>query len=333
MRKDVERLREEEARLERERIKALKTEEEARKERERLERIRKMEEERRKAEEERRRLMALKIREEERKRREEEERERKIVEEIRRRALEEKKKRKLPTLVLPKKPSLFDKILIRLLILAILFLFFFFGFTFWYWYFKIRPAPEVLPPKIEEIKPTPSPITIKEEKIYQISRFEQIPLALTSLLKEDLDQENFYRVLFKTENRFLTLKEIFNSLKIKTPLNFYQKIGKDFTFFVFQQKEGKRLGFLIKIKEKEDLLSLLSLWEKTMEKDWEDFFKFLGKEKEALVPFFREKTQNGIKTHFQTYTLEDLGMIWAIDKDWLIFCSSFQSFEKIIPQL
>lgn len=143
MAKDIARLREEEAKKEREKIVTLKTEEEAKIEKEKLERKKLMEELKKEGElkEEVRVILPRK-------------------EKIQLEEKIEKPTTKILTVV--KHPSPFEKIFIRAVLIVIFLLFLTLIFTFWYWYsnemrlISLLPSLSPTPTPIEEITPTPS---------------------------------------------------------------------------------------------------------------------------------------------------------------------------------
>lgn len=327
MTKDVSKLREAEAQKERERMAVLKTEEEARKERER---VRKEAEERKKIEEAKRKA------EEARKK-----------EEILKKVEEEKPAEEVAHL--PKKLSFFEKVFFRVALIIILFLIFALLITFWYWYFKTGKAPmeEVLKkeiiseeiPKKEELLPEiiipPPLISIEETKNIEVSKTEEIPLFLNQLLSEELKPSVFTRVLIKNlkENKVVNLEEFLNSFQVLTPENFEQKLDTDFTLFVYSQKEEKRIGFLVKIKEKEGLLALLKSWEGSMEKDFESLFLLMGKAQPALISYFRDGNYKEKTFRFQTFSRADFGIVYSAIDDLFVFTSSWESMKEIIDKL
>lgn len=376
MQKDIIRLREEEVLTERERIAGLRTEEEIRKERERIEKLKKEELEREEAKEEAemRKEIIRKAKEEERKKREEEERERKekileerklerekawqIEEEERRKLLERLRAREIPkeekrvpekaeeVLVprpVPKRPSLIEKIFIRVLILLVIFGFFGLLFAFWYWYFKVREIPSPPPPPVEEVIPEikpeviipPSLISVEETETLEISRAEEIPEKFGQVLTKEIKEGDFVRILIKNvpENKLISLSEFFEAFQIKTPDNFYQKLAENYTLFIFSQTAGKRIGFIAEIKEKEGFSDLLKSWEASMEKDFENLFVLLGKEKPALSPYFKDGKHQGVSFRFQTFTLQDLGICYSLFDNYFIFTSSGESITKTIDKL
>ena len=323
MQKDIARLQEKEARRERERITRLKTEEEARIEKERIEKIRREAEERRKVEEEREKKVE-------------------VLKEI-----EKKEKRKgifekpfRPPLLL-KKPSLLEKIFVRVAIIILVFLIFLNLFLFWYWYLKETP-PQVPspPPLVEEIVPQeviipPSLISVETTETLEISNPEELRSLLSQILERDLVRGQFVRILIKNEleNKILGLKEFDEVLEIKTPENFYQKLENDFTLFIYPQEEGKRLGFVSEIKEKEGFSELLKSWESTIEKDFKNLFILLGQEKPALVPYFKEGEYKNVTIKFQTISTSDLGICYGIFDKYFIFTTSWESIKKVIDKL
>ena len=354
MQKDIERLREEEARKERERIAALKTEEEVRMEREKVERIRREAEERKKIEE-----------------RGKEIEERKIVGEIKRRAeelerkrIEKKKEEELIKKPIFKKPSLFEKVLVRLAIIIIVLLILANLFLYWYWYLG-KPLPFWLPqflrpPEIEEIIPSeeippPEKIAPPEEVIppeiiiplslipvdstttLGISSPEALPTALSDLFKEEFGEGQFTRILIKdiTKNEILGLKEFFEAFEIEAPEGFYQKLDNDFTLFIYTIEKRSSLGFITKIIEKEGLKNLLKSWEETMEENFKNLSIALGKEKPARYPDFKEKIYKEITFRYLTITPEPdyFGICYGVFDDYFIYSSSCHNTLKVIDIL
>lgn len=268
----------------------------------------------------------------------------------------------LPPKPLRKKPSLFEKIFIRGAIIIILALLFALG----YWYFVAKkvlpviekpPVEEVIPPEEvpekpevpPEIIPPPTLISVTETKTLEISENIQIPDSISQTLKEELKEEAFTRILIKNvpENRWASLQEFLEAFQIKTPENFYQKLGERYTLFIYSQGAlGKRLGFITKIADyyppatlppeqapKENLADLLRSWEETMEGDTEGLFTILGKEEPALVPYFRNGDYKEVAFRFQTFTRADLGICYSIFEDYFILTSSWESITKTIDKL
>lgn len=252
-----------------------------------------------------------------------------------------------------KKSLLYRKILIRAaMVLVVLLLL---G-NFSYGYFTSRKPPEITPPVATSTQPivptgpaapvtpattTPeiiipiSLISVNATETLEISAPEEASTSLSQFLAKELATGTFTRILIKDvkENKILGLKEFLESLEIKTPENFYQKIDNDFTLFVYAQEEGKRVGFITKIKESEGLGSLLRTWEPTMEADFGDLFKMMNKQGKASSLYFKNAFYRGIYFRYQTFSIPHFGICYSTPNQYFIFTSSGKSIMKIIEQL
>ena len=237
----------------------------------------------------------------------------------------------------PKKPSLFEKIWIRvivsLFVLAILATI----ITFWYWYLIVRaPAPTLPAPPapIQETAPLP---LIPTEKVItiEIASSEELPNKLSQALKENLGENKFTRILIKSvpKNRFLGLKEFFEVFQVQTPENFYNNLNDDFTLFIFSSLPAEnRLGFVARTENPAVLRSILESWEKTLEKDTDNLFVILGK-KGAKSPFFQKFAYKNTAIHYLSFSEENFGICWAIIDNYFIFTSSGESIIKTIDKI
>jgi beta-N-acetylhexosaminidase len=244
---------------------------------------------------------------------------------------------------LPKRPSPLTKVLVRIAIIVILFLI----LGFFYWFFGARkaevPLEEVIPPreeikegKIEEIPEVfipPPLIAVATTTVLEISSLEELPSLFSQLLARSFDSKGIIRVLIKDiqKNRILDLKDFFQAFEIKTPENLYPKLDLDFTLFIYPQEEGNRLGFLAKTKE--DISKSLIAWESTMEKDTENLFAALGKEKPPLSARFKTSFYQGTGFRFLTISRADFGICYAWYDNYWIFTSSFGSMKAALQGL
>lgn len=239
--------------------------------------------------------------------------------------------------IFPKKPSILNKIWVKIIVALLIFAILAAVATFWFWYLVVReekvPEPEGASPIVEAQLPS-ALISTEATRTLEFSDSIEIPGLISQLLKEEFDQNQFTRILLKNtkENKFVGLKGFFGSFIINPPQNFYDKLDNDFTLFVYSQEEGGRLGFVTKITG-EELADTLSLWEKTMERDFENLFGPMGKEKPALVSYFKDGTYEETSFRFQTFSRQDLGMVYAIFDNWLVMTSSWKSMEKTLDKL
>lgn len=240
----------------------------------------------------------------------------------------------------PEKPLIFKKVWIRIIIsLAILAVFAVIA-TFWYWYLiekgrtpepKLEPAKEVIE---KEILVPLSLISSEETKTLEIPNLAALPGLMPQLLTADFGDNGLTRIVIKNlaENKVVNIRDFFESFQVKAPENFYNKIAEDFTLFNYPIEGKNRLGFLVKTKE-ENLSTLLSLWEPTMEEDFQGFFNLMGKDQPARVPYFKDGIHKGERARFQTFTLQDLGIVYIVFDNHFIFTSSWENMKKVLDKL
>jgi hypothetical protein len=279
-----------------------------------------------------------------------------------RKGMEERKgEAKKPSLVqaptqiirpLPEKPSLKERVGIRIVILLLLLVFLAAIGTFWWWFFKIKKPPQLpppfsgqgtttsetgtIPPETEvEISVPPSLISVKETFTLEISDPTELSNSLSPIMKKGLPEDQFSRIVVKNlkHNKVLSLKEFFEVFQVGTPESLLEKLKDDFTLFVFSSKTGSRLGFIAEIKNNEGLADLLISWEKTMEKDTEALSQFSGKTSQAPVPDFKSGKYQGVPFRYLDFPMPDFGICYAIDKNFFVFTFSGQSLLEIIDEV
>jgi len=254
--------------------------------------------------------------------------------------------------VVPKKPSIKEKLWIRILIVGIVIIILAGVLTFWYWFFKIKNQPPAdepgsQQPSIED--PTgsvvgPNGITIPvslfavgDTRTISISSLEDIHNLLFQALQEWQTDNQFKRVIIKAEDRVIGLREFSQALSIRLPDSFYDSIDDEFTLFIYSQSQGNRLGFVAKITDQEGLDSLIKSQETTMETDLQIYFELLGKNKPAIVSYFRDASNvRGYEGHnfrYQTLTRDDLGICYSVAGEYFVFTSSWRSMENLLQRL
>ena len=135
------------------------------------------------------------------------------------------------------------------------------------------------------------------------------------------------------DNEWLSFKKLLENLQIEVPEDLYSKLDKDFTLFVYAQTTGRRIGFVIEIKEEEGLQDILTSWENRMEEDFNDLYILMNKEGPALNTDFKSANYEGAVFRYQTFSKEDLGICYAISKELFIFTSSYESMVKVISKI
>jgi len=60
----------------------------------------------------------------------------------------------------------------------------------------------------------------------------------------------------------------------------------------------------------------------------------MGKKEPALVDYFKDGAYQGVNFRFQTFTQQDLGMVYAVfNDDYLIITSSWKSMSRVLDKL
>lgn len=255
----------------------------------------------------------------------------------------------------PKRPHPLRKALIRLILFLLLV--FLIGFFYWFYFRKEKGAqetppqeetpqqeeeniPEETPPEEEvieeqEIVISPSLIKVDSTSTQEIEENKKVLDVLEQLIQEDLPANNFIRVVFKNtqENKILGLKDFLEAVSTTTQEDIYQKLQDDFTLFIYTQTEGKRIGLITEIKEKEGFETILRSWEPAMKTDFEDLFKIMDETAIASSLSFKTATYSGVSFRYQTFSIPHFGICYSILDRYFIFTSSGKSIMKVIDQL
>jgi hypothetical protein len=255
----------------------------------------------------------------------------------------------------PRRPHPLRKALIRMALSLLLV--FLIGFFYWFFVHKEKlseelPSPEKMPPAEEQILPEeeiPSEETVQAPEIpvslsliavnststREISGKEEVPNILEQLIQEELEIDSFVRVVIKNiqENKILGLADFFEALSIASPEGISQKLENDFTLFIYTQPEGKRIGFVTKIKEGGGLENLLSSWEATMATDFGNLLKIMEGAGVPAFPSFRTATHLGTSFRYQDFSIPHFGLCYSILDQYFVFTSSGESIIKVIEQL
>lgn len=244
---------------------------------------------------------------------------------------------------LPKKPSSFKKVLVRGVIVLLLLLI----SSSFYWFFVVKkPAEEeVVPPTEEESIPpeegviekpeiiiSPSLLSITETRTLEISKNEEIPESFNRLMAEELQKGEFLRVVIKNidENRLASLEDLFGAFQIEASEGISKKLEADYTLAIYPQEQGKRIVFVAKIGEKEELTELLKNWEEKIAK--EGFF-VSGNKVPTLLSYFKTSSYQNVSFRYLTISKEDFGICYLLFDNYFVFATSFESLKKAIEQV
>ena len=233
----------------------------------------------------------------------------------------------------PRKPSLFDKLWIRivfgLLALAIL------GglATFWYWYLVVKDkAEEKIQEEVKEelVIPT-SLIVVEKSETLEVADSREIPNVFSGVLNKDLGEKQFTRVIIvnTAENKVAGMQEFFTAFQAAVPA---ELIDDAFTLFLYSTAGINRLGFVVEIKGT-DLNASIKSWELTMENDLDNLLVSSGKTEPSSVTYFQEATYKNNVFRYLSLQPKNFGVCWSIIDNYFILTTSGESMIKTIDKI
>ncbi|MEK7542454.1 MAG: glycoside hydrolase family 3 N-terminal domain-containing protein [Patescibacteria group bacterium] len=345
MEKDSVRIREEEARKEQQRITELKAHRETEKERTAVERIRAS-------------ALATKQQEETQKRED--------LKKIQDSILPPGEERRIRNL--PSPPSKGKKIFVRLIV-VIFFAFIALNlvlFTAWYFFFRNQAVsfefpqipfisqflPQSEPPPAPSPQPTPSPaptpppqaptnairnaINPVHTTTLQFATASDLSALLAQFLQAE-QQPDFTQLRFrKTADNELVANgaEFFSIFGIDLPETTTPHFAGDSFFFSYSYARGNRFGMIIETPSPNEAKATLEQWTPQMEQTISPTLSFWAPQKTtAYTKAWRSSAQGGVEIRFQTFSLQDYGIVYALFDNYVIFASSFEATRAAIEAL
>jgi len=239
--------------------------------------------------------------------------------------------------IVPKKPSWKEKFLARFLIVLGIGVISAGVVTFWYWFFVVRVKPPEIP-AVEEVKVPPALFEVGDTLLFNIAGNSEIKELALGAVSEWQPDNFFKRIVFKKENSILGLKEILSALAANIPFEFFNSIDDRPTFFVYSQPQGNRLGFAVKIKDRDLLAKTMADSEASLEDGLKGLFQLMAQgEILSGAPAFRNASEvegyKGKDFRFKPLNSKDLGICYFIADYYLAFASSWKSMEELLARL
>lgn len=171
-----------------------------------------------------------------------------------------------------------------------------------------------------------------------ISSLEEIKSLLSQWVQEDQEKNTFRRLLIKTsDNKYVSLKDIFNSIEVRVPANFYSNFGDNYTLFSYSQTEGNRLGVVVEVAKTEDLSNSMRAEESVMKEDFIPLLNLIHTGDPTKVQQFRDAISlpgyKGPNFRFLTTSTKDLGLCYLVSQDRFIFTTSLTSIENLVERM
>lgn len=235
------------------------------------------------------------------------------------------------------KPSILQKIFVRIIIILSFFgILFLIGFGYWNIFVNKKSIPETTPAPSpsESISPLVPPIPIfpvKEIKILDIgSSGNDLKTALNKI-SEDITETGFYELIVRKNETSFKISELLKEFKILYPENLFEAVSdetKDFDFLFYKNDRGtKRYALIAKINGEEKINGVLASWEALISNTGISLFD----EKFATIyPGFKTLNYKNATIRFLTISKADLGACHAIVDNYLVFSTSLEAIKKIV---
>ena len=206
-----------------------------------------------------------------------------------------------------------------------------------------QPQPEADQPLAETPEPPPEPsvnpiqnaVSPKHTTTLQFTKGSDLSSLLTQVLRSE-QQPNFTQLLFsQRENNELVSSgsEFFSLFGISLPPDIAPHFSNDSFFFLYSYERGNKFGMIVKTPSPETAQVALKAWESQAEQNLAPVMSFWGIKESAYTTAWRSTAHFGVEIRFQTFTLEDYGIVYAVVDNYIIFASSHEATQAAIEAL
>lgn len=205
------------------------------------------------------------------------------------------------------------------------------------------PTPPPPPPPPTPPPPPPVPLLSFISKLQpqntltiQFANKEELLSIFSLILDEEISQPGFTHLLLqeKGQEGSLNALEFFEMLEAQIPESLVAPLSRETGFFRYSFEKGSRWGFGLSVQDPSQVRGAFQGWEETLETDILSLAPLLGQKGGAYTTVFRSKSHEGIPIYFQTFSLNDTGIVYAlIDEKYLIFSSSYETTQAVIDKL
>jgi len=134
-------------------------------------------------------------------------------------------------------------------------------------------------------------------------------------------------------NTQLNAQDFFEVFGIIPPPAVSSQLQNDTLFFIHRDAQGSKFGFVAEISNASQAQQDFIGWEGSLETSLSPLISFWDEKGSGYTPSFREKIHRGIPIRFQTFSLQDIGIVHAFVNNYLIFASSFEGTKALIDEL
>jgi len=200
------------------------------------------------------------------------------------------------------------------------------------------PPPQIPPPPVV---PPPEPTSLGEQ--LQLPKTITIQFAgkqeLLNSFSDVLSQEGnagltHLKLSEGTDGTLVGAQRFFEIVGASLPDAIANQLRGEVVFFTYNYAVGKRWGFVTEIEDERQVQAALQDWEPNVEFDTLSLVQLLGSKGPAYTTQFREKSPQGVPIHFQTFSLQDTGIVYAlVPAKFLIFANSYEATKAMIDQI
>ncbi|MDO8470983.1 MAG: hypothetical protein Q7S63_03415 [bacterium] len=186
------------------------------------------------------------------------------------------------------------------------------------------PAQPALPPE--------SLIHEQNSLLVEYTDASQIPDLLSQSLQETL-APGFTRILLKNGGEYASTQTFLGAFFIFPLQGLGPLLEETTTPFLYATNSKNRLGFVTKVQNAEQAAVLMKSWEPTLERDTTEFFGIMGEKGEGYISFFRTTLYQQVSIRYQTLSNNDFGLVYALLQDRLLVTGSLESMKALIDNI
>jgi len=176
-------------------------------------------------------------------------------------------------------------------------------------------------------------VPVEKTFVVDIADNSEIPQEIKRIAGDNLPQGEFSRIVLenKGKKRLVSLDEIAQAFQVSTVPEVINKIDIDrFTFLLYPQPEGMRQALIARIEDEEGFSEGLKTWENKLVQQG---ISGLGQQIPALGTSFKNYSFQNVPFRYLTIGKDDSGICYAVYKGYLVITSSFKAMNQAIVKL
>lgn len=244
--------------------------------------------------------------------------------------------------LVPIKPSALSRALPRIILpLALIFGFGALGFFGYQWWTQRQkgPAPVAINPQTQTPSPEPQPVQGLNGPVPEPAPQPMPPLfqAENTIPIDSFTGTSSIQNILAQIQPGLTILEIPNLsfsdfLSFTTHAPSQLTLQQEYAFFAHKTAAGRsRLGFVVKTSS--DISSAVLAWEPNMEQDFSMLTSSLDPKDRFYTKSFRQLPYKNTQLRYQTFSSQDMGIIYAVVGEYVVFATSIESAKAVIDKL